>query len=228
MRRYETIFIIRPTIAEDEITGIIEKVNSIIEADGGTFIRVDKWGLKKLAYLIKKESQGHYVYVDYASIPASVAEMERIFRIDDRILKYLTVKLADSCDPDAIKELLAQEEQAAEASAAEAEEATEAPAKAEEAAEAAAKAEEATEAPAKAEEAAEAPAKAEEAAEAPAEAEVATEAQAEAEETAEAPAEAEEAAEAPAEAEEAAEAPVEAEETAEEETSAAAEEEKAE
>jgi small subunit ribosomal protein S6 len=185
MRRYETIFIIRPTIAEDEITGIIEKVNSIIEADGGTFIKIDKWGLKKLAYLIKKESQGHYVYVDYASVSASVAEMERIFRIDDRILKYLTVKLADSCDPDAIKELLAQEEQAAEASA-----------------------EEADETPAETEETAEAPA--------------------EVEETAEAPAEAEEVTEAPAETEEIAEAPAEAEETAEAETSAAAEEEKAE
>jgi small subunit ribosomal protein S6 len=145
MRRYETIFIIRPTIAEDEITGIIEKVNSIIEADGGTFIKIDKWGLKKLAYLIKKESQGHYVYVDYASVPASVDEMERIFRIDDRVLKYLTVKLADSCDPDAIKELLAQEEQAAEASAAEAEEAAETPAQAEEVAEPPAEAEETAE-----------------------------------------------------------------------------------
>jgi len=151
MRRYETIFIIRPTIAEDDITGIIEKVNSIIEGDGGTFIRVDKWGLKKLAYLIKKESQGYYVYVDYAGMPASVKEMERIFRIDDRILKYLTVKLADSCDPDAIKELLAQEEQAAEA-----EEAAETPAQAEKTAEAPTETEEIAEAPAEAEETAEA------------------------------------------------------------------------
>ena len=113
MRRYETIFIIRPTVAEDEIAGIVEKTTSIIEGDGGSIIRIDKWGLKKLAYPIKKESQGYYVYVDYAGIPASVAEIERIFRIDDRNLKYMTVKLADSCDPDAIKELLAQEEQAA-------------------------------------------------------------------------------------------------------------------
>ena len=149
MRRYETIFIIRPTITEDEVTGIIEKVNSIIEGDGGTFIRVDKWGLKKLAYLIKKESQGYYVYVDYAGVPASVMEMERIFRIDDRILKYLTVKLADSCDPDAEKELLAQEELAAEASTAveedETEPAAEAPAAVEEAVEAPAETAEITE-----------------------------------------------------------------------------------
>ena len=117
MRRYETIFIVRPTVTEDEITGIIEKVNSIIENDGGSFLRLDKWGLKKLAYLIKKESQGYFIYVDYAGIPSSVAEMERIFRIDDNILKYLTVKLADSCDPDTIKEQLAQEELAAKSSA---------------------------------------------------------------------------------------------------------------
>jgi small subunit ribosomal protein S6 len=117
MRRYETIFIARPTITEDEITGVIEKTSSIIEGDGGTILKIDKWGLKKLAYLIKKENQGYYVYVDYAGISISVSEIERIFRIDDRILKYLTIKLADSCDPDAIKEQLAQEETVAEASA---------------------------------------------------------------------------------------------------------------
>ncbi len=103
MRRYETIFIIRPNVAEDEIEAVISKTNSIIEGDGGTIIKIDKWGLKKLAYLIKKESQGYYVYIDYGAIPASVTEMERIFRIDDKVLKYLTVKLDDSCDPEAVK-----------------------------------------------------------------------------------------------------------------------------
>jgi len=105
MRRYETIFIVRPNIAEDEIDAVINRTSSIIEGDGGTIIKVDKWGLKKLAYLIKKENQGYYVYADYAGMPASVSEVERIFRIDDKILKYLTVKLADSCDPEALKEL---------------------------------------------------------------------------------------------------------------------------
>jgi len=111
MRRYETILIARPNVAEDEIEAIAAKTTSIIEGDGGTIIRIDKWGLKKLAYLIKKESQGYYVFVDYACIPASVAEIERIYRIDDRILKYLTVKIADTCDPEAVKEQLAKAEQ---------------------------------------------------------------------------------------------------------------------
>jgi len=112
MRRYETIFIVRPNIAEDEIDAVINKTSSIIEGDGGIIIRIDKWGLKKLAYLIKKESQGYYVYLDYAGVPASVSEIERIFRIDDKVLKYLTIKLADSCDPEAIKEELASAEAA--------------------------------------------------------------------------------------------------------------------
>jgi len=112
MRRYETIFIVKPNVAEDEIDAIVNKTSSIIEGDGGAIIRIDKWGLRKLAYLIKKESQGYYVYVDYAGFPASVAEIERIFRIDDRILKYLTVKLADTCDPEAAREELARAESA--------------------------------------------------------------------------------------------------------------------
>ena len=112
MRRYETIFIVRQNIAEDEIDAVINKTSSIIEGDGGIIIKIDKWGLKKLAYLIKKESQGYYVYLDYAGIPASVSEIERIFRIDDKVLKYLTIKLADSCDPEAIKEELASAEAA--------------------------------------------------------------------------------------------------------------------
>jgi len=107
MRRYETIFIVKPNIAEDEIESITGKAAAIIEGDGGTILRNSNWGLKKLAYLIKKENQGYYVYIDYAGFPASVTEIERIFRIDDRILKYLTVKIADSCDPETVKEELA-------------------------------------------------------------------------------------------------------------------------
>ena len=115
MRRYETIFIVKPNVAEDEIEAITGRATAIIEGDGGTIIRINNWGLKKLAYLIKKENQGYYVYIDYAGVPASVTEIERIFRIDDHVLKYLTVKLADSCDPEAVKEQLASAEAAATA-----------------------------------------------------------------------------------------------------------------
>ena len=110
MRRYETIFIVRPNVGEDEIEEISSKTTSIIEGDGGTIFRLNNWGLKKLAYLIKKENQGYYVFLDYAGVPKSIAEIERIFRIDDHVLKYLTVKLEDSCDPEVVKEQLAKAE----------------------------------------------------------------------------------------------------------------------
>jgi len=99
VRRYETIFIARPNLGEDQLTAIMEKASSIITEAEGEVLRVDKWGLKKLAYPIKKEPQGHYVLTEYAAEPRGVAELERIYRLDDRILKYLTVKLQDRYIP---------------------------------------------------------------------------------------------------------------------------------
>ena len=100
MRRYETISIIRANVTEDEIGAICDRTAEIIKAEDGEIVRVDHWGLKKLAYLIKKEQQGYYVYTEFAGTPAAVAEMERIFKIDDRVLKYMTVKLQDVYIPD--------------------------------------------------------------------------------------------------------------------------------
>lgn len=110
MRRYETIFIVKPGAGAEIIAGIVEKTASIIKSYGGSMIRINEWGLKKLAYHIKKERQGYYVYIDYAGTPAAVTEMERIFKINDQLLKFMTVKLADSCDPEAIIEQLSKEQ----------------------------------------------------------------------------------------------------------------------
>lgn len=96
MRRYETIIIIRPSAGDDEITAVLDKVSGIIEKEEGFVIRIDKWGVKKLAYLINKEQQGFYVLVEYAATPAAVSEIERVLRIDDLAIKYLTVKLQDT------------------------------------------------------------------------------------------------------------------------------------
>lgn len=95
MRRYETIFIIRPNAGEEEINKIIENTQQIILDEKGSIIELNRWGMKKLAYLIKKESLGYYVFCDFAGTPAAVAEIERKFRIDDLVMKYLTIKTAD-------------------------------------------------------------------------------------------------------------------------------------
>jgi len=116
MRHYESIIIVHPAATgEDELSKIIDKYTSVITSHEGSLAKIDKWGMRKLAYPIRKEIQAYYLYLEFGCTPQGVKEMERQLRIDDRILKYLTVKLGDEFDPSASKE----EEPAAEESAAE-------------------------------------------------------------------------------------------------------------
>ena len=103
MRRYETIFILRPSAGEEEINRITGNTTQIILGDQGSIIELNRWGMKKLAYLIKKESLGYYVFCDFAGTPDAVAEIERKFRIDDLVLKYMTIKTAGSINEEEIQ-----------------------------------------------------------------------------------------------------------------------------
>ena len=114
MRRYETICIVRPGAGEDKITAITDKTNDIVSQNSGTTLKVDQWGVKKLAYLIKKEQQGYYIYFEYAGTPAAVNEIERVYRIDDQVMKYMTVKTQDTYIPDPEEDLSEEEPAAAE------------------------------------------------------------------------------------------------------------------
>lgn len=99
MRKYESVIIVRPgTAAEAELTAIIDKYTAVISEHQGEVASVNRWGLKKLAYLINRESQGFYLLLRYTCSPAGIKEMERLLRIDDRILKFLTVRLDDDLD----------------------------------------------------------------------------------------------------------------------------------
>ena len=102
MRRYETTYILRPNLGEDQFSEIIERTNSIVTGDGGAIINLERWGNRKLAYEIKKENFGQYIYFNFAAPGTTILEMERIFRIDDRVLRFLTVKLEDSIDAETI------------------------------------------------------------------------------------------------------------------------------
>ncbi len=104
MRRYETIYILRPSLNEEEINTIVDNSTAVITGDGGQIIELDRWGMKKLAYPIKKEIQGFYVYSDYSGTPEAVAEMERKFRIEDAVLRYMTIKTADVITEEEIAE----------------------------------------------------------------------------------------------------------------------------
>jgi small subunit ribosomal protein S6 len=103
MRHYETTYILRPNLGEEQFTEIIDRTNAIVTNDGGSIICLDRWGIKRLAYEINREVQGYYVYLNYAAPGKTVDEIERIFRIDDRVLRYLTVKLGDAMNAEAIE-----------------------------------------------------------------------------------------------------------------------------
>lgn len=103
MRHYETTYILRPNLGEGQFTEIIDRTNAIVTNDGGAIICLDRLGVKRLAYEINREVQGCYIYMNYAAPGKTVDEIERIFRIDDRVIRYLTVKLGDSMNAEAIE-----------------------------------------------------------------------------------------------------------------------------
>jgi len=107
MRRYEMISIFRPGLGEDAVSAIVENTRKIIENDRGTIICLTRWGMKKLAYPIKKEKQGLYYFYEYAATPAAVSEIGRKFRIDDSVLRYLIVKIADDIGAEELETAIA-------------------------------------------------------------------------------------------------------------------------
>ena len=112
MKRYETIVIIDPDLSKEAEAPILERVNDLIPQYKGLLIETDDWGTKKMAYEIKKKSRGHYVRLDFCGDGALIQEMERFFRIDDKVLKFMTVLLDEEADLDAIKADLAAQEAA--------------------------------------------------------------------------------------------------------------------
>ncbi len=103
MRHYEATYILRPNLGDAVFTEIVDRTNAIVADFKGTLITEERIGMRKLAYAIKKEVQGYYVYINFAAPGEAVAEIERIFRIDDRVLRYLTVKLGDHLDAEGIE-----------------------------------------------------------------------------------------------------------------------------
>jgi len=107
LRRYETVVITPSDFPDDEIQSIIDRYKGIIESQKGVVVKIDKWGKRKLAYEIKKVSRGFYVMFDYVGQAAAVDELERNLNIDDKILKFMTVKTNEQVDMQAIEKEMA-------------------------------------------------------------------------------------------------------------------------
>ncbi|MDC0709242.1 30S ribosomal protein S6 [Stigmatella sp. ncwal1] len=100
LREYETIYLIKPDLTDDNVDRIKERVRGIVNREGGKLIRFTVWGKKKTLYPIAKQPRAIYVQAHYLGSSGLVAEVERNLRNIDEVTRYLSVKLADEVDPE--------------------------------------------------------------------------------------------------------------------------------
>lgn len=93
MNQYETVFILTPVLSDVQMKETVEKFKGILAANGAEVINEENWGLKKLAYAIEKKSTGFYQLLEFKAEPTVVDKLEIAFRRDERVIRFLTVKL---------------------------------------------------------------------------------------------------------------------------------------
>jgi small subunit ribosomal protein S6 len=119
VRRYETIFILRPDTGDSQIKETIKRLEGIVSQGGGEVIESEEWGSRELAYLIRRERRGYYVRLDYVSQGPVMNEVERNLKIAEPVLRYLSVMVEPEADVAKIRaDLEARNRRAAEAKAA--------------------------------------------------------------------------------------------------------------
>jgi small subunit ribosomal protein S6 len=99
MELYESLFIIRPSLSDEETTALVEKMKGVAEKNGASIVKAENWGRKKLAYEIKRERKGTYVYFYFKGPGPVVGELERAYRLEDSIIKFLSVRLEQEPAP---------------------------------------------------------------------------------------------------------------------------------
>jgi small subunit ribosomal protein S6 len=93
---YETMYILRPTLSEEQVQEQISKYENFLSEHGATEIQVQQWGKRKLAYPIQKHSDGIYLIMNYSGDGSQIAPLERAMRLSEEVIRYLTIKLQDS------------------------------------------------------------------------------------------------------------------------------------
>ncbi len=93
MNQYETVFILTPVLSDEQMKEAVEKFKGVLAKCGAEIISEENWGLKKLAYPIQKKSTGFYELVEFKATPETIKKLEVAYRRDERVLRYLTVKM---------------------------------------------------------------------------------------------------------------------------------------
>ena len=113
MRRYESLWVVNGDLPDEEVKSAIDKFSGIISSQGGTVVGLDEWGRRKLSYKIQGTIRGYYVLADFAGTSETVKELERNYRIDDRIIRFLTTKKSDKVNLEALQAEIAAKAKAA-------------------------------------------------------------------------------------------------------------------
>jgi small subunit ribosomal protein S6 len=92
-RVYEVMYIVKPDTAEDDLTKLNDSLRSVIEREGGNIVKLEDMGVRKLAYEIKRNTEGHYVLFEIEGSGREIAELERRMRVNDAIIRYITVRV---------------------------------------------------------------------------------------------------------------------------------------
>jgi small subunit ribosomal protein S6 len=96
MHRYETLFVLHPEIPEAQVRETIDRVRRLIEGMEGQVGEVQDWGMRDLAYQIRKQSRGIYVLAQYTARPEVVKELERTMKIADEVLRFISVRMPEA------------------------------------------------------------------------------------------------------------------------------------
>jgi len=118
MRHYENLVIVKPTLTEEETKNSIAAIEEILTANGAEIIARDVMGIRKLAYPIEKNERGFFQVIYYTMEPASIVEVERRFRINEELLRFVTIKYDSKREVKAWNELVEKTQKKAEAAAA--------------------------------------------------------------------------------------------------------------
>ncbi len=95
MPNYEILLIVRQDVSAQAVENIVEEFKTVVTEDGGRFSRHEYWGLRNLAYRIKKNRKGHYVLLNLETKPETLQEVERRMRLHDDVLRHLTLRTDD-------------------------------------------------------------------------------------------------------------------------------------
>ena len=109
MANYESVLIARQDLGASQVSSIVEDLSNVITKEGGEVVRVDNWGLKNLAYRIKKNRKGHYVVLNIAAPASAIAEYERVMRVNEDIIRYMTIKVEEFSSANGEKESAVEE-----------------------------------------------------------------------------------------------------------------------